>query len=221
VKGIYFNQAVVGTSLIPSANWAFASSGLPTYTYDRAKAESLLDAAGWVRSGSGLRMKNGQPFDVEMLAVAGTAPYPDLVTSMQDQWRQIGVNLRTRLLDFNALVDQWAGKRDFDMLFVGVNIPADPDQSGIWASAAGLNGSSYKSATVDDLLSRGAVLLDKTERSKIYTQLQQVLMTDLPGAPLFYPKEVLGISSRVKGIDGTLGVFNRFQRSWMRGVSVG
>jgi peptide/nickel transport system substrate-binding protein len=220
IKGIYFDQAIVGTSLIPSANWAFAKTGLPEYKYDRAKAEQLLDAAGWTRSGSGVRMKDGQPFEVEMIAVSGQAPYTDLVASMQDQWRQIGVTMKPRQMDFNALVDQWATKRDFDLLFVGVNIPADPDQSGIWSSTAALNGSSYKNDKVDDLLRRGAELLDKSERTKIYTELQQILMTDLPGAPLFYPKEVLGLSSKVKGIEGTLGVFNRFQRSWMRGVSV-
>jgi ABC-type transport system substrate-binding protein len=144
---------------------------------------------------------------------------------MQDAWSQIGVRATPRLIDFNALTDQWTNKRDFDVLLIPVQFPVDPDPTIIWSSNAakpgGFNGSHWINSKIDDLCKQGAATYDINERKKIYAQFQEIYMTELPAAPLFYPKALYGINKRVGGIMGALGTFNRFQRCvWMKDVYV-
>src|SRR5262249_55741806 len=58
VKAIYFNQAVPGDSALPLASWAHTTDGVPQYKFDRAKAQSLLDTAGWKPGSGGVRQKD-------------------------------------------------------------------------------------------------------------------------------------------------------------------
>jgi hypothetical protein len=45
-------------------------------------------------------------------------------------------------------------------------------------------------------------------------------MNELPAAPLFHPKALYGLSKRVQGVQDVLGAYNKYQRAWMRSVSV-
>jgi peptide/nickel transport system substrate-binding protein len=66
---------------------------LGTTPYDPAKANALLDEAGWTRGADGIRAKNGVKLD---LNVAITAQRPDTdaqIALIRDDWKQIGVAL--------------------------------------------------------------------------------------------------------------------------------
>jgi peptide/nickel transport system substrate-binding protein len=224
IKAIYFNQAVVGDSALPLASWAHTSEGIPQYGFDRAKAQALLDGAGWKMGPNGVRQKNGKDLSFELLAVSGRAAYSDLVASLADQWKAIGAQATTRLQDSNAVVDQMIHKRDFDLLLFPLTIGADPDLTPLWKSTAtaqgGYNASHYMNAEVDKLIDDAAGTNDINQRKQLYAQVQQKLMTDLPAAPLFYPKALYGVSKRVNGVQSVLGAYNRYQRAWMKDVWV-
>src|SRR5260370_1148165 len=55
---LYFDQATVANTTMPPASWAYNKDNQPVYTHDKAKAQSMLDAAGWTASGGGARHKN-------------------------------------------------------------------------------------------------------------------------------------------------------------------
>ena len=55
----------------------------------------------------------------------------------------------------------------------------------------------------------------------IYSQFQNLLADDLPGPPLFVPREIVGVNKRVQGVVGTLGTFNRLRRTlWFNQVGL-
>jgi peptide/nickel transport system substrate-binding protein len=53
---------------------------------------------------------------------------------------------------------------------------------------------------VDALLNAAAAETDQTVRRREYIEVQQILATDLPGIPLWYPDNIVIHSSRVTGI---------------------
>jgi len=52
---LYFKQAVVANSSVPPVSWAYNKDAKPQYPHDPAKAESMLDAAGWKKGADGIR----------------------------------------------------------------------------------------------------------------------------------------------------------------------
>lgn len=77
--------------------------------YDPEQAQDLLDRAGWVESGEGVRTKNGQPLE---LTLATYRTDPDLLTvalAMRSQLQEIGIALDIREVDSSSVLYE----RDF------------------------------------------------------------------------------------------------------------
>ena len=64
--------------------------------YDIAKANQLLDAAGWKRGADGIRQKNGVRLAFNLATVVGTPDTDDIIELLRESWKQIGVSLSVR-----------------------------------------------------------------------------------------------------------------------------
>lgn len=61
--------------------------------FDIAKANSLLDGAGWKMGSDGIREKNGVKLDLNFATASGTVINDQLIELLRDTWKQIGVNI--------------------------------------------------------------------------------------------------------------------------------
>jgi peptide/nickel transport system substrate-binding protein len=61
--------------------------------YDPAKANALLDRAGWSRRGDGIRAKNGVRLELSLATRAGTPDIDEQLALLRNDWKQIGVGL--------------------------------------------------------------------------------------------------------------------------------
>jgi peptide/nickel transport system substrate-binding protein len=66
---------------------------LGTTPYDPAKANALLDRAGWTRGGDGIRAKNGVKLDLNVATRAGTPDVDKQLELLRNDWKQIGVGV--------------------------------------------------------------------------------------------------------------------------------
>jgi peptide/nickel transport system substrate-binding protein len=66
---------------------------LGTTPYDPAKANALLDKAGWTRGAGGIRAKNGVKLDLNVATRAGTPDIDEELELVRNDWKQIGVGL--------------------------------------------------------------------------------------------------------------------------------
>jgi peptide/nickel transport system substrate-binding protein len=64
-----------------------------TTPYDPAKANALLDSAGWVRGADGIRAKNGVRLNLNAAVRAGATEVDDEFALISKDWKQIGVSL--------------------------------------------------------------------------------------------------------------------------------
>jgi peptide/nickel transport system substrate-binding protein len=223
-KAVYFGQAVSANSVLPPTTWAYNKDVTPTYKYDKAAAQKLLDDAGWAKGSDGIRSKGGVRFSFELNTNSGNKVRENLIQVMQQQWKEIGVEALPRPIAFQTLVTQIRATHTFSTLLIGIaNGDTDPDQTTLWGTkgigSGGLNGMQYKNPQVDQLLADALTTTDRAKRKPIYAQIQNILADELPAPILFYSNYLWGINKRVKNFN--VGPYNTYQgRAWMKDVFV-
>jgi len=125
---------------------------LNPYDFDMDKAGKLMDEAGWKMGSDGFRYKDGQKFSINWL-VYTDAPWPGKLSSMAaDTWKQLGVDLKIEIMDFNTVSDKTMDAapedRDFDIYTMGFSLSVDPDPTGALfddnaSEKGGFNASGY------------------------------------------------------------------------------
>jgi peptide/nickel transport system substrate-binding protein len=219
---VYFGLAAPADSSVSGAQWVH-STPRTQYPFSIAKAEQMLDAAGWVKGSDGIRARNGVRMEWELRTNAGSKVRETLVSVLAYQWSQIGAEVTTKLIPLPQLVSQLTQTRDFDMILFGINEGLDPDGTQLWGSKAigngALNGAAYKNRKVDDLLAEAVQTLEHEKRKALYQQIQEVLMEDLPAPLITYPKGAWGISKRVRNF--RVAPWNELlSRPWFKDVYV-
>ena len=58
----------------------------------------------------------------------------------------------------------------------------------------------YENPQVDQLLEKARTIMDPVERAKTYTQLQKIVLEDLPMMPLFVTKTYTAVRKEVQGV---------------------
>lgn len=69
--------------------------------FDVAKANHVLDTAGWQRGADGVRSKNGVRLDLEFATSTGTPDTDRMIELLRGWWKQIGVNLIVKHFESN------------------------------------------------------------------------------------------------------------------------
>ena len=78
VESAYQGAYPAATSAISSGTPFYTDKFANLYPHDVAKAEKLLDEAGWKQGANGVREKNGKPLTVkEPMALATLLAHPD------------------------------------------------------------------------------------------------------------------------------------------------
>ena len=217
VSAVFFGHGTVANSVEPPTSWAYKDKPATLIKFDKAKAESLLDSAGWAKGADGIRAKNGLKLKFTMITNAGNKQRESMLQIMQQSWHDIGVEATPSLIQFPQLVSQIVSIRTFDVFLVGFNWAQDPDVSPLYHSrntaAGGFNGAFFKNDQADQLLDQALTTLDKTKRKQLYSQFQD-LMSDLQPSPvILFNTGIYGVNTRVQGTD--FGPFNQFaNRPW-------
>jgi peptide/nickel transport system substrate-binding protein len=201
---LYFDQATVANTSMPPASWAYNKDNQPSFGFDKAKAQSMLDAAGWkAGSGGGTRQKDGVPFKFEMITNAGNKVRENLLVVLQQQWKDVGIDATPKYVDFNkVLVPALTNTRLFDMIMVGFSWNVDPDQSAVWhsrnAGPGGFNAMQFKNAAMDKALDDAVATLDQAKRKQLYFKVQQIVAEEQPAPVLVFPNGILSLNKRVQ-----------------------
>jgi len=223
VTAVFFGHASVANSVEPPTSWAYVDKPQNVYDFDKAKAESMLESAGWAKGSDGIRAKGGQKLKFNMITNAGNKQRESMLQVMQQSWKDIGVDATPSLIQFPQLVSQIVSIRTFDMFLVGFNFAEDPDQSQLWHSrntvAGGFNGFDFKNDQVDQVMDQAVATLDRNKRKDLYKQFQDLMSDQVPAPILLFNHGIWGVNNRVQGTD--FGPFNQFEpRPWNHGVWV-
>jgi peptide/nickel transport system substrate-binding protein len=152
--------------------WAYNPDAEIEYNLEQAMA--LLDEAGLTPDADGVRLR-------ATITVASVMSFPDVVTVMQEQLRQIGVELEIETMDFAAYTAKVTENRDFDIAGGGGLAGPDPNEFAPFVTSDGYrNIMGYANARVDELFDAGRQTANQDERAAFYQEIQGILIEDMP-----------------------------------------
>jgi len=93
VSQLLEGRATTDATMVPPTLLGDDASLVKGYPYDVGRANQLLDGAGWVRGGDGVREKGGRRLDLN-LAVASPEAFGPLPAFLQSQLKAVGVDLK-------------------------------------------------------------------------------------------------------------------------------
>lgn len=190
-----------GVGPIPPVVWNFHPDLAPVRR-DVAAARALLGAAGWAdRNGDGVLERDGLDLEIEVLTRQGDPVRENGAVIIRDNLAEAGVKVRTRVLELAAGLDL-VNAGEFDAYFglLSPNLYGDP--SGYVRSSAvdQYNQGRFADALVDSLLDEALGQADPAKALPLWFALQERLMVNPPAAYLFYPDNLVGVSTRIRDV---------------------
>jgi peptide/nickel transport system substrate-binding protein len=219
---IYYGLHIPTESFSPQDSWAY-NPNLPKHVYDLALANKILDDAGWKRSGSGTRMKDGVPLTFAVSTTTGAALREQAQQLMMQDWAQIGAKMTINNMPAAVIWGEFYTRSKFESLIVGTAFRTviDPDPAARFASdaipaksGAGANQMQWANAEVDQLLKDGQTTFDQEKRKAIYWKLQEIAREELPILPIFQYAPVEGYKEGLIGYEPNV---NARQNTWNMG----
>lgn len=204
VKAIRFGLGRVAIGTMGVDSWAYTPDQITLkYPHDLNKANKMLDDAGWTKGNDGVRAKDGVRLSFTLHTNSGSDVNTQYAAVMQQAWKAIGVDCTPQEDEWNAFLERLTSTRDFEVFLIGFSWGVDPDQSNMWSTAAyegGLNVNKYSNPQVDDLLEQGIRETAIPTRKQIYTQMQNIIVDDLPSAIIDFPKSIAAYNKRVHNL---------------------
>jgi peptide/nickel transport system substrate-binding protein len=189
-------------------HWAYDPAG--EQPYDPAKAERLLDAAGWTRAGDATRAKGQRKLSFLLMYPSNDSVRKDIALIFSSQMEKVGVDVRLQGLSFDVIqTRQDKGATEF-----GYGVPYDPDlelyalfhskfagERGDVADTAFTNYPRTQDAAIDAALDAERSTLDRNARRRDFATLQRAVADDASWLYLVRLRHIVVISKRVKGVD--------------------
>ncbi len=171
-------------------------ASLPLYHYDLNKARQLLAQAGYPHGG----------FTLHAIWATGYLTHALYEQILQSALAKLGVNMTLQ----EVTIPNW------------VSIGTDPKRVQIWDTewypsvadpsdylvglmacstrgSAGANWNYYCNPTFDSLVQRAVSSTSKSERAKLYSQANRILLHDMPMIPIYQGDQIIPMRSSVQG----------------------
>jgi peptide/nickel transport system substrate-binding protein len=198
------------TVLTPITPGYSASSGA-LYSYDPAKAQALLDQAGWKVGSGGVRVKNGQKLALEIILYSDSGM--ELPTQfVVSELNKVGFTASTTVQPFaTAQASFNAGAHNLGAFgYYGT----DPYLLNIWVNSdaikAGFNWSHYDNPKMDALIAQANKTAADAARNALYEQISTTLMKDAIYLPLWNVNDPFTMAPGVSGLHTTLNGYVTF-----------
>jgi peptide/nickel transport system substrate-binding protein len=204
IDDVYQGQAVIATSNLSPNVEKFYNPNVPTYDYNPETARQLLDQAGWVAGGDGMREKGGQKAAFTLSVIQGDSQRRPEAELAQQWYKDIGVDMQIR--EATDVVDGTIeGKYDaglFNWVYGGGS--GEPDARDTLSSNGANNFSHFKNAEVDSLLQEGIRELDEARRIEIYNRVQEIVAENVPFLYFLHPQGYSFWVNSIKGLPETV-----------------
>lgn len=183
IRYLLHGQARIAWGVLPPNSWA-NNPNLHPRPYDPARAEQMLDAAGFRRGPDGVR------FHLTLKTSTDEAPRL-LGETLADEWKKVGVALTLQPLEsatffsdinhgsFQMYTLRWLGGNNdpsfFQFVFSSAHMPPN-----------GYNRGHYSNPEVDTLITQASTEMDREKQKAIDWKIQEILYDDEPYLNLWF-----------------------------------
>lgn len=169
--------------------------------YDPEGALKILEQAGWKRNREGWLEKDGRRLQFTLITNSGNDLRKAVMAIVQNAWRQIGVDVRTDLLEWSVFIQERVDKADFDALILGWQMGIEPDLFQIWHSSQihpyQLNFVGFKNLEADDLIVKIRQEYEYERQVSYCHQLHEIIAREQPYTFLYVSKWTAILDRRI------------------------
>ncbi len=191
VEDFFQNLMGIARSAALTSNFPEYSDNVRQYKYDPERAKKLLAEAGYP-----------QGFDLDVIGIS-LFPYSEIPVIIAEDLRKVGINPTIKIIERSAY-GQARAKGEIQTAITGIVGGPDPDHP-LWrlyhtsSYPPGMNTAQY--GAIDSLLEEAQVEQDPKRRLKLYEQIQQQVVEDIPVIPLYEAFLYQAINNNVKGLE--------------------
>ncbi len=196
INELFFGQATIAHSILPVESWAYHAG--TQYVFDMAKAKQLLQESGY---------KGEQIIFKFSAGGQATNQYSQVI---QNSLIGIGLNVEIETVERQALLTQlglgqyqmftgiWVGGNQdpifLNDLFTTKRIPSEKPKVNC------CNRSRYSNPEVDKIIEQAFNSTNREQAKELYFKAQEIISSDVPMFPLWYPANMVVANKRVGNI---------------------
>jgi len=190
VEDFFQNLTGMARSAALTSNFPEYSDNVKQYNYNPDLAKKMLAEAGY---------PNG--FDLDVIGIS-LFPYSEIPVIIAEDLRKVGINPTVKIIERSAY-GQARAKGEIQTAITGIVGAPDPDHP-LWrlyhtsSFPPGMNTARY--GAVDSLLEKAQVEQNTKRRMKLYEQIQQQVVEDIPVIPLYEAFVYQAFNNNVKGL---------------------
>lgn len=188
---------------ILSKNYPYTDVDLEPIPYDVAKAQSLLDEAGWtLPSGGAVREKDGQKLEFELIYDKTDPIQKAMAETIQAEWSQLGVQVNLSGLELTVQIKRLKANQ-FDLYFwYNYGAPYDPHSFVNVVANPGFGISETLSAVpqkkeLDGMIREALSSTDETKRAELYRSILKTLHEQSAIVPISYIKKTAVLQKKI------------------------
>ncbi len=206
-QGIFYGIEEPAETLY-AKNVPYANVELTPYTYNKDKAEQLLEEAGWILGTDDILEKEGQKLELQLLYNSNSVTEKTIAEYLQSEYLKSGIKL-------NIYGEEEQSYRDnmklgnFDMVFnISWGTPYDPQSSlsamtgpvyGDWAAQQGIE----NKEELDSAIRKIMVSTNDEERQKLFEYVLTTLHEEVVYLPLTFENNKALYTSALSGVEFT------------------
>ncbi|MHB1311586.1 MAG: peptide ABC transporter substrate-binding protein [Gemmatimonadaceae bacterium] len=201
VRSVYDSLGLPAIGPFSRTQWT-ADTTLVGIGFDRARAAQLLDSLGWrVAAKDGIRARAGRRLSFAVLVPTSSRTRQAAAVILQEQFKQVGVEVTIENADFNAWIDR-ADRGAFDALMGGIRTTASPrGVRDVWGTRGpgrgGSNWGRWSNAAFDAHVDSALAATGTTASRAQFRAAYQIAIDDAPAIWLYEPLMVAGVSRRL------------------------
>jgi peptide/nickel transport system substrate-binding protein len=212
VEKLFFGVHKVSVGPLSEGVWARLAEIETSFSFDPAKAKSILETAGWKAGASGpIREKGGQK--LEILLATFRSPWSEIAEAMQSQLRDVGIDLKVQKMERGPYLDYVRAYKHNMAATASTSVDPDGVLRIVYHSSGRGSGSNFANVNdpaLDALLIKGqGQELGTADRKKTYEDAQRKVMEILPYVGVMSQVRVEAMSTKVHGFrpgpDGLTG----------------
>jgi peptide/nickel transport system substrate-binding protein len=215
VRLVYQGRGAALWGPVTPGNRRWVNAAIPHSPRSLERARALLKEAGfsWSTTSNGesaLTDSDGKPVEFSILTSSSNADRTKMATLLQDDLKQLGINVQVVPLEFRSLIDRVTQTKQYDACLLGLaSFDADPNSDlNVWLSSGGThlwNPSQTHPATpweaeIDRLMEQQLVTPGFEQRKKLYDRVQEILAENQPMIFLASPDILVGAKNSIANL---------------------
>lgn len=167
--------------------------------------ELKTEAANTMTMGAGQWRQKNNNFLVLKITTVDRNKNEEVIKAVAQAWEEIGIKTVIEVLPIATIQKEVIIPRNYEVLFYGQVLGADPDPYAFWHSSqtgeGGFNIANFVNKDADQLLEDARLILDQNQRKEKYIEFQKIISEETPVIFMYSPVYTYMLTNDIKGYE--------------------